>query len=132
MTLNASQRALCEGHSFDFSGLSALFLNCTLKPSGSLFHTEKLLEVPRAIMASSGVAVEILPPVDFDLPPGVYPDLEPDAHGAHAPRCEGDSRLRQSKVGVGCRLPLRPSRSGLSLKTALGCDRLKWCPRHRA
>jgi multimeric flavodoxin WrbA len=75
MTLNPSQRALCEGHSFDFSGLSALFLNCTLKPSRSLSHTEKLLEVPRAIMEVSGVAVEMLRPVDYDLPPGVYPDM---------------------------------------------------------
>jgi multimeric flavodoxin WrbA len=75
MTLNPSQRALCEGHSFDFSGLSALFLNCTLKPSGSLSHTEILLEVPRAIMEASGVAVEMLRPVDYDLPPGVYPDM---------------------------------------------------------
>lgn len=75
MTLNAKQRALCQGHGFDFSGLSALFLNCTLKPSGTLSHTERLLDVPRAIMETSGIAVELLRPVDYDLPPGVYPDM---------------------------------------------------------
>ena len=42
MVLNAKQMALCEGHGLDFSGLSALFLNCTLKPTGTPSHTEML------------------------------------------------------------------------------------------
>lgn len=29
MTLNEKQKALCEGHDFDFSDLRALFFNCT-------------------------------------------------------------------------------------------------------
>jgi multimeric flavodoxin WrbA len=75
MVLNEKQKALCEGHGFDFSALSALFLNCTLKPTGTLSHTEKLLDVSRAIMEANGVAVEMLRPVDYELPPGVYPDM---------------------------------------------------------
>lgn len=75
MVLNAKQQALCEGHGFDFSDLSALFLNCTLKPTGSLSHTEKLLDVSGDIMAANGVTVEMLRPVDYTLPPGVYPDM---------------------------------------------------------
>ncbi|MEQ8388608.1 MAG: NAD(P)H-dependent oxidoreductase [Alphaproteobacteria bacterium] len=75
MTLNEKQAALCEGHGFDFSGLSALFLNCTLKPSGTLSHTETLMSVSAEIMTRNGVAVEMLRPVDFDLAPGVYPDM---------------------------------------------------------
>ena len=75
MVLNEQQRALCEGHDFDFSGLSALFLNCTLKPTGVLSHTEKLLDVPKAILEANGIAVEVLRPVDYDFPPGVYPDM---------------------------------------------------------
>ena len=75
MVLNAKQKALCEGHDFDFSSLSALFLNCTLKPAGTPSHTEMLLNVSSAIMAANGVAVEMLRPVDFDLAPGVYPDM---------------------------------------------------------
>jgi multimeric flavodoxin WrbA len=60
---------------YDLSGLSALFLNCTLKPTGTLSHTEKLMEVSQRIMIAQGVGVEVLRPVDFDIPPGVYPDM---------------------------------------------------------
>lgn len=75
MKLNKKQQALCEQHDFDFSGLSALFLNCTLKPSGTLSHTEALMQVSNAIMKANGISTELLRPVDFDLPPGVYPDM---------------------------------------------------------
>jgi multimeric flavodoxin WrbA len=75
MVMNEKQTALCEGHDFDFSSLSALFFNCTLKPTGTLSHTEKLLDVSRAIMEANGIAVEMLRPVDYDLAPGVYPDM---------------------------------------------------------
>jgi multimeric flavodoxin WrbA len=73
--MNDRQRALCAGHDFDFSSLSALFLNCTLKPTGTLSHTEHLIEVSKAIMDANSVSTEIVRPVDFDLPPGVYPDM---------------------------------------------------------
>jgi multimeric flavodoxin WrbA len=75
MTMNEKQKALCDGHNFDFSGLSAVFLNCTLKPARTFSHTEALLHVSKAIMEASGITTELLRPVDFDLPPGVYPDM---------------------------------------------------------
>jgi len=75
MHLNDKQQALCAGHDFDFSDLSALFLNCTLKPSGQLSHTERLMRVSEAIMQANGLTTEALRPVDLDLPPGVYPDM---------------------------------------------------------
>jgi len=75
MILNTRQKALCEGHSFDFSDLSALYINCTLKPSGQLSHTEKLLEVSKTIMETNGVSVRMIRAVDYQLPPGVYPDM---------------------------------------------------------
>ncbi|MEM8588714.1 MAG: flavodoxin family protein [Pseudomonadota bacterium] len=75
MTLNARQRALCENHDFDFTDLSAVILNCTLKPSGQASNTEGLLQVPKAIMEANGISVEMLRPVDYDIPPGVYPDM---------------------------------------------------------
>jgi multimeric flavodoxin WrbA len=75
MTLSARQRDLCESHDFDFSDLSAVLLNCTLKPSGSVSNTEGLLNVPKAIMEANGVSVEMIRPVDYDIPPGVYPDM---------------------------------------------------------
>lgn len=75
MTLNEKQIALCEEHSFNFSSLSALFINCTLKPSGQLSHTEKLMEISEAIMQANAVTVKKIRAVDYDLPPGVYPDM---------------------------------------------------------
>ena len=75
MTLNDRQRALCENHDFDFSDLAALHVNCTLKPTGVLSHTEALIAVSRAIMEANGVATEELRFVDYDVAPGVYPDM---------------------------------------------------------
>lgn len=75
MTLNEKQRELCARHDFDFSGLKALFLNCTLKPSGEFSHTEALMSVSREIMDAAGVETELLRPADHTLPPGVYPDM---------------------------------------------------------
>lgn len=64
-----------EPDAMDFSGLSALFLNCTLKPRPSLSHTEGLMDVSRRLMERHGVAVEVLRPVDYQIAPGVYPDM---------------------------------------------------------
>lgn len=75
MTLTKKQQTLCDSHDFDFSGLSALFLNCTLKPTGTLSHTEHLLNVPYEIMKANGIHVDMVRPVDFNIPPGVYPDM---------------------------------------------------------
>ncbi len=75
MALSAKQQALCGQHDFDFTGLRAVMLNCTLKPSGSLSHTGELMKVSQAIMEANGVATELLRAVDYVLPPGVYPDM---------------------------------------------------------
>ena len=75
MTLSDRQRSQCEGHDFDFSDLSAVFLNCTLKPSGTPSHTEALIDVSREILQANKVSVEGIRPVDHDLPPGVQPDM---------------------------------------------------------
>ena len=55
--------------------LSALFLNCTLKPSGQTSHTERLMRVSEQVMRSNGVSTHMLRPVDLTLPPGIYPDM---------------------------------------------------------
>ena len=55
--------------------LSALFLNCTLKPSGQTSHTERLMRVSEQVMRSNGVSTNMLRPVDLTLPPGIYPDM---------------------------------------------------------
>ena len=59
----------------DFSDLAALYLNCTLKPTPELSHTEGLIDNSKAIMESQGVSVEVLRPVDFKIVHGVYPDM---------------------------------------------------------
>ncbi len=65
----------------DFSGLHALFLNCTLKRSPELSHTEGLVRISRAIMEKNGVSVEELRPVDYDIAPGVWPDMKEHGWG---------------------------------------------------
>lgn len=55
--------------------LKALFLNCTLKPTPQKSHTRGLIEISKKILEHEGVEVEILRPVDFTIPPGVYPNM---------------------------------------------------------
>ncbi len=73
--LNELQESWCSQSQWDFSDLKALFLNCTLKPSPALSHTEGLIRIARAIMEKNGVTVESLRPVDHDIAFGVYPDM---------------------------------------------------------
>ena len=75
MTLNDKQLALCQTSTWDFSDLRALFLNCTLKRTPELSHTQGLIDMSRAIMEKNGVSVEVLRPVDYDIAYGVYPDM---------------------------------------------------------
>lgn len=69
--LTAQQRALCDSAPSDYSDLRAPYLNCTLKKTGERSHTEGLME----IMARSGVTVEALRPVDFEIAFGVWPNM---------------------------------------------------------
>lgn len=58
-----------------FKGLKALFLNCTLKKSSELSHTEGLMKIARGIMEKNGVACEMIRPVDYVIAPGVQKDM---------------------------------------------------------
>jgi multimeric flavodoxin WrbA len=60
---------------WDFSGLSAIFFNCTLTKSPALSHTELLINVSKNIMDKHGVKTEIIRSVDHDIASGVYPDM---------------------------------------------------------
>ena len=73
--LNEKQLSLCKNSRWDFSDLTALFLNCTLKRSPEQSHTEGLVAIAQAIMSKNGVNVEVLRPVDFEIAYGVYPDM---------------------------------------------------------
>ncbi len=75
MTLSARQQELCESSRWDFSALRALFLNCTLKRSPELSHTEGLIAISQAIMEANSVSTEVLRPVDYQIARGVYPDM---------------------------------------------------------
>ncbi|TVR64140.1 MAG: flavodoxin family protein [Gemmatimonadales bacterium] len=75
MTLSPRQLEECTTHDWDFSDLSALFINCTLKRSPTPSHTQGLMAVSQAIMDANGVAVDVVRAVDLELPPGVYPDM---------------------------------------------------------
>ncbi len=73
--LNEEQLQLCEQSTWDFSNLKALFINCTLKKSPQLSHTEGLIRISRAIMEKLGVKTELVRAVDEQIAYGVYPDM---------------------------------------------------------
>lgn len=62
--------------------LKALYINCTLKPSPALSHTEGLMKLSESIMRKNGVRTKHIRAVDYTLAPGVYPDMR--EHGAPA------------------------------------------------
>lgn len=65
---------------YDFSGLKAVFINCTLKRSPEPSHTQGLMDVSRRLVEQHGVATEVIRAVDYDIAPGIYPDMR--EHGA--------------------------------------------------
>jgi multimeric flavodoxin WrbA len=73
--LNDKQLEMCASSKWDFSDLKAQFLNCTLKRSPELSHTQGLIDISKAIMEQNGVAVDVLRPVDHDIAYGVWPDM---------------------------------------------------------
>lgn len=60
---------------YDFSGLKALYINCTLKKSPERSNTQILADVSINIMKKHGVEVEVLRAIDCDIATGVYPDM---------------------------------------------------------
>lgn len=59
----------------DFSGLKAVFFNCTLKKSPEISNTEGLISASRELMEKHGVTTEVIRPVDFNIATGVQPDM---------------------------------------------------------
>jgi hypothetical protein len=53
-----------------FDDLRALYVNCTLKCSPQLSHTQGLIDRSRAIMKQHGVAVTVLRAADHDIATG--------------------------------------------------------------
>lgn len=60
---------------WDFTGLNALFFNCTLKKGPAKSNTEGLIDISKNIMEKHGVQVEVIRAIDHDIATGVYPDM---------------------------------------------------------
>ena len=73
--LNDLQEQWCAESAWDFSNLQALFLNCTLKRSPEISHTDGLVRISRAILEKNGVAVDEIRAVDHDIAYGVWLDM---------------------------------------------------------
>lgn len=73
--LNEKQLKMCEESTTDYTDLKAIFLNCTLKKSPELSHTQGLIDISKAIMEKNGIGVEVLRPIDYDIAIGVWPDM---------------------------------------------------------
>lgn len=59
----------------DFSQLSAVFVNCTLKKSPENSHTASLMGVSKAIMIREKVKIDEIRLIDHEVASGVYPDM---------------------------------------------------------
>ena len=59
----------------DYTDLRALFINCTLKRSPDVSHTQGLMDASRSIMEANGVTTETIRAIDHDIATGVWPDM---------------------------------------------------------
>lgn len=67
---------MAKADGYDFSGLKALFINCTLTKSPGVSNTEGLINASANLMKKYGVSTEVIRPVDDDdIATGVAPDL---------------------------------------------------------
>jgi multimeric flavodoxin WrbA len=73
--LTQRQIELCERSETDYSDLKALFINCTLKRSPEVSHTQGLMDISAEIMRRNDVSVETIRAVDHSIAPGVYEDM---------------------------------------------------------
>lgn len=60
---------------YDFTGLKALFINCTLTKSPGKSHTQLLVDASRKIMEKHGVKTDVIRAIDHDIATGIYPDM---------------------------------------------------------
>jgi multimeric flavodoxin WrbA len=63
------------GNVTGYRDLTALYVNCTLKPNPETSHTQGLLDRSIALAEKQGVAVDSVRLADFDVAPGVQPDM---------------------------------------------------------
>ncbi len=90
--LSPKQDELCQQSSWDFSGLRALFVNCTLKRSPEPSHTQGLADRSIEIMRRQGVTVDVIRAVDHEIATGVWPDMTEEGWGVARDLRAGDGR----------------------------------------
>src|SRR5438132_8253801 len=73
--LSEIDEQLCAESTWDFSDLSAIYINCTLKRSPEVSNTQGLADRSIAIMERNLVSVEVIRAVDHEIATGVYPDM---------------------------------------------------------
>ncbi len=73
--LNEQQVQLCDTAPADYSDLKALFINCSLKKSPEMSHTQGLMDISIEIMRRNEVEVENIRAIDHPIATGVYPDM---------------------------------------------------------
>ena len=59
----------------DFTNLSAMYVNCTLKKPPEPSHTDLLINISKQIMRKEKVRIDEIRLVDFEVASGVYPDM---------------------------------------------------------
>jgi multimeric flavodoxin WrbA len=59
----------------DFSDLTAVYVNCTLKKSPQKSHTKTLMNLSQAILIKEKVKVDEIRLIDHDVATAVYPDM---------------------------------------------------------
>ena len=64
-----------QASDWDFSGLTALFINTSLKPSSQTSNTDGVIEISKNILEKQGVSAEVIRVADYDIAPGVQPDM---------------------------------------------------------
>lgn len=80
MKLTRQQDELCATNATDFSDLTAVFINCTLKAPDEPSHTGLLMSTSEEIMRRNGLSVASVRASAHRIAFGVYPDMT--EHGA--------------------------------------------------
>ncbi|MGH8913902.1 MAG: flavodoxin family protein [Acidimicrobiia bacterium] len=75
MTLSTMQEELSAQSQWDFSDLSALYINTTLKKAPEQSNTQGLMDLSAEIMRRQEVSVEMIRATDYEMAPGVWPDM---------------------------------------------------------
>lgn len=74
-SFNEIQEKWIKENETDYSDLTAIFLNCTLKKSPQQSHTAGLMSLSQQIMDACEVSTEMIRVVDHKVAFGVYPDM---------------------------------------------------------